>query len=149
MDIPTQPPVGHLIAYEYLWRSQAENREDGTKTYPSAVLMTEAIGNFTVAFVLGISHSEPHPGQRALEFPLKLKRHLGLDDEPAWIYTDEMNVFVWPGPDLRPADRLSGLPQTKDSCVIGRLPNDFFDQIKAHVAESRRLGKASVSKRTM
>jgi hypothetical protein len=30
-----------------------------------------------------------------------VKRHLGLDDEPSWIITTEVNRFVWPGPDIR------------------------------------------------
>ncbi len=140
--LPASPPVGHLIAYEYLWHSQAHDRDDGVKTYPAAVVMVEQSGGEEVAYVLCISHSEPLPGRRTLEVPLKLKRHLGLDAEPAWIFTDEVNVFPWPGPDLRDADRLSSLPQARGTCVIGRLPGDWFDQVKDHLLESYRLGLA-------
>ena len=33
------------------------------------------------------------------EVPRKLKRHLGLDEEPYWICTDQINEFTWPGPE--------------------------------------------------
>jgi hypothetical protein len=33
----------------------------------------------------------------AIEIPLKVKQHLGLDTKPSWIVVDEFNEFVWPG----------------------------------------------------
>ncbi|TKB07366.1 MAG: plasmid maintenance toxin (PemK-like) [Mesorhizobium sp.] len=105
MKIPVVPPVGHVIAYEYLWRSKVGQREDGEKTYPVAVVLARHdVGPTPVAYVVGISHTPPREGRRALEVPLKLKRHIGLDDQPSWIYTDQINVFAWPGPDVRPAE---------------------------------------------
>lgn len=92
-----------------------------------------------LCYALGISHSPPRPGQRALEFPPKLAAHLGLNTEPAWVYTDEFNVCTWLGPDLRPADRLSSLPTSREACVIGRLPTGWFDRLKTHFVESYRL----------
>lgn len=144
MRIPSKPPVGHLIAYEYLWQSQRQGREDRVRTYPTAVVVArEDMGPLPFAYVLGISHKPPLAFERTLEVPLKLKRHLGLDDEPAWIYTDQVNVFAWPGPDVRPADRLSSRPEARGSCVIGRLPDKWFEAVKQHLAESYRLGKVS------
>lgn len=143
MKVPPKPPVGHLIAYEYLWASQAAKRSDGAKTYPVAVVVSrEDRGPQPFAYVLAISHRPPSSGDRALEVPRKLKRHLGLDEEPSWIYTDELNVFAWPGPDLRPAHQLSSRPHARDSCVIGALPTDWFRTVIRHLEESRRLGAA-------
>lgn len=139
MYIPPKPPIGHLIAYEYLWLSRSEIN-DAAKTYPVAVVAArEIVGPVTLAYVLGISHSLPKPNDRALEVPRKLKRHLGLDEEPSWIYTNQVNVFAWAGPDLRPAVRLTTLPSAKDTCVIGPLPSDWFDEVKRHLVESYRL----------
>ena len=141
MKIPPKPPVGWLIAYEYIWASSFRDRDEGNKTYPVAIVAaSQDLGPFRVAYVLAISHSPPKAGDRAIEVPRKLKRHLGLDDEPSWIYTDQANVFAWPGPDLRPADRLSSLPRAAGTCVIGPLPSDWFKVITAHFEESRRLG---------
>lgn len=149
MKIPAVPPVGHVIAYEYLWRSKVGQREDGEKTYPVAVVLARHdVGPTPVAYVLGISHTPPREGRRALEVPLKLKRHLGLDDKPSWIYTDEINVFAWPGPDVRPAEHLSQSPVARGTCVIGALPGDWFKQVTSDLAESHRMGLAKTIRRT-
>lgn len=148
MKIPPKPPVGWLIAYEYVWASQFKARDEGEKTYPVAIVAASYdLGPFCVAYVLAISHSPPRPGDRALEVPPKLKRHLGLDDAPSWIYTDQANVFAWPGPDLRPADRLSSRPHAVGTCVIGQLPTDWFKSVTAHFAQSRRLGRLKLRPR--
>ena len=101
-----------------------------------------------ITYVLGISHTPPRTGRRALQVPLKLKRHLGLDEDPAWVYTDELNVFAWPGPDIRPAHYLSKRPGARGDCVIGQLPSDWFEKLKSEVAESSRLRKLSIEKRS-
>ncbi|MGB3335846.1 MAG: plasmid maintenance toxin (PemK-like) [Devosia sp.] len=149
MKIPSVPPVGHVIAYEYLWASQADLREDGGKVYPCAVVMAvDTEGPHSIAYVLGISHSPPQKGQRAIEVPPKLKKHLRLDQKPSWIYTGELNVFAWPGPDLRPGEYLSTRPAAVDTCVVGLLPSDWFEEVKAHVLESQRLQVLEATKRT-
>lgn len=149
MKVPSVPPVGHVIAYEYLWHSQAGDRDDGRKTYPCAIVMAVERNDLPrpLAYVVAMSHSPPRADQRAIEVPAKLKRYLGLDDLASWVYVDELNIFAWPGPDLRPAHRLSDRPMAKDSCVIGPLPSDWFDLLKAEVAESHRLQKLTSQKR--
>jgi hypothetical protein len=149
MKIPSLPPVGHIIAYEYLWLSQAGRRDDGKKAYPAAIILArEDVGPAPITYALGISHSPPTSEQRAIQVPPKLKRWLGLDAEPSWIYTSEVNIFVWPGPDLRPADQLSSRPDARDTCVIGHLPDDWFAMVLEHVAESYRLENMAAVKRS-
>jgi hypothetical protein len=80
--------------------------------------------------------------------PRKLKRHLGLDDEPSWIYTDQINQFAWPGYDLRPAEWLSALPRARGTCVIGPLPGDWFTLVKNDVIRNLRLKRAHIVRRT-
>jgi hypothetical protein len=41
MNFPDEPPIGNLIAYEYLWHSQRGAREDGVKTYPVALIFAK------------------------------------------------------------------------------------------------------------
>ncbi len=148
MRIPLDPPVGHLIAYEYLWHSKEHIREDGEKVYPTAIILAKQdAGPTSIAYAVGISHKPPLAHERALEVPRKLKRWLGLDEEPAWVYTDQVNIFAWPGPDLRPGDWLSSLPSARDTCVIGALPTNWFDTVLAHVVESYTLKKVR-TKRT-
>lgn len=141
--------MGHVISYEYLWQSKAEETEDGRTAYSAAVIMArDDLGPSPVAYVLGISHSEPRDGDRALPVPPKLKRYLGLDDAPSWIYTDQMNVFVWPGPDLRPGEWLSSRPSASGTCVIAPLPTDWFEEIKRHLEEGYHLKKVRTVRRT-
>lgn len=149
MIIPAVPPVGFVIAYEYLWYSQAGSREDGVKTYPAAIILSVDSGaGGMIAYAVGISHKPPTAEERAVEVPLRLARHLGLDLEACWVYTDQLNVFSWPGPDLRLASRLSTRPAAVGTCVIGQLPSDWFETVKADVLECRELGLLKASKRT-
>jgi hypothetical protein len=150
LKIPPVPPIGHVVAYEYLWASQAGEREDGRKTYPAALVLARRLdGDVMLAYAIGISHKAPTGTERAVEVSRKLARHLGLDGNPCWIYTDQLNVFAWPGPDLRPAEYLSTRPDAKNSCVIGPLPSDWFRMVIDHLAESRRLGLLATQKRTV
>lgn len=148
LKIPPRPPVGCLVAYEFLWRSQSQYREDGFKVYPAAIVFSRDQGdNEILTYALGMSHSPPSDAQRAVEVPIKLKRHLGLDDSPSWIYTDQLNVFVWAGADLRPASWLSDRPNL-DSCVIGVLPKGWFQDLLRHLEDSRRMQQLQATKRT-
>lgn len=83
-----------------------------------------------------------------MQVPPKLKRYLGLDDEASWIYTDQLNIFVWPRPDLRPGEWLSTRPAASGTCVISPLPTDWFEEVKEHLAESYRLQMVKTVKRT-
>jgi hypothetical protein len=148
MKIPSEPPVGNLIAYEYLSHSQATRREDGAKTYPTALLLARSWEfSSTLVYALGISHMPPS-GRQALEVPAKLRRWIGLDERPQWIYTDEVNVFVWPGPDLRPARYISRRPVDAETCILGPLPNDWFAEVQRHFRQSYEMRVVNVVKRT-
>ncbi len=72
--------------------------------------------------VLPITHSAPTTPGAAVEIPLSVKRHLGLDHQRSWVVVSEGNEFLWPGYDLRK------VPQ-KDRFDYGLLPPGLFDQI--------------------
>lgn len=149
MKIPKEPPIGNIVAYEYLWHSKVKSREDGAKVYPTALILSKAVDFGSQAvYALGISHMEPPPNRRALEVPPKLRRWIGLDNDPQWIYTDEVNIFTWPGPDLRPAQWISQRELQEDTCVLGVLPYDWYSTVAKHLAESYRMGMVRVVKRT-
>ena len=75
----------------------------------------------------------------AVEIPMPIKRHLGLDDDRSWIVVDEGNEFLWPGYDLRkpssqrplrlrlPAAAIlqSGAPGLCGLVSIGPAPHQF------------------------
>jgi hypothetical protein len=61
-----------------------------------------------------------------MQIPLQTKARLGLDAEASWIITTEVNLFIWPGPDIRPVP--GGGP------AYGLLPaamsTDLVEQVK-------------------
>jgi hypothetical protein len=99
MPIPNPEP-GLVISYAYLWHHEHEvGRDEGQKDRPSVIVLAverEADGAMIVT-VLPITHSAPADADSALEIPLPVKRHLGLDDDPSWIVVAEGNEFLWPG----------------------------------------------------
>ena len=125
MSLPAPAP-GLVIRYSYLWRGEAdEGREEGSKDRPCAVLLTvETNDEETRVYVLPITHSRPNVAD-AIEIPQAIQRRLKLDDGPSWIILEEMNVFAWPGPDLR------SIPGIKPSSVAyGFLPPRFFRVVR-------------------
>jgi hypothetical protein len=60
------------------------------------------LGDIESVAVVPITHSQPRDPNAAVEIPLPVKRHLGLDSEHSWVILDELNEFAWPGFDLRP-----------------------------------------------
>ncbi|MFN3833785.1 MAG: plasmid maintenance toxin (PemK-like) [Allorhizobium sp.] len=128
--LPTEPKVGWVFRYSYLWHWQhLEGREEGDKDRPALVLAIVAtLEDGTPAVrVLPITHSPPSDPSEAIEIPPATKRRLGLDDERSWIVLTESNRFVWPGPDVRPVGSESG--------YHGPLPPALFEEVKRRFVE--------------
>jgi hypothetical protein len=105
MTLPVPAP-GLVICYSYLWREQHEaGADEGRKARPCAIVVatTDDDGD-TKVYVAPITHSRPDD-IHAVEIPHGVKRRLGLDDQPSWIVTSELNRFIWPGYDLQPIAR--------------------------------------------
>jgi hypothetical protein len=92
-----------------------------------------------VVSVVPVTHSPPDDPRTALELPLAVKRHLGLDADRSWIILDEVNQFAWPGFDLRP------IPPSQDRFDYGFLPPRLFNALlaKLHGVWSAGLGKTT------
>lgn len=120
MPLIPDPETGLVIRYSYLWRHEAETGvEEGRKDRPCAIVLAhrrEENGE-TVVLVAPITHTKPVFDPNAIELPMEVKRRLGLDDERSWIVTNDLNSFIWPGPDLRPTGS-----RTSDSIAYGFLP---------------------------
>lgn len=135
MALPLPQP-GQVIRYSYLWWNEARTGlEDGSKDRPCGVVLTRLTQTGqTIAYVLPVTHRRPLQGEDGVEIPQATKRRLGLDAEPSWIITTELNRFIWPGPDIRPT--VSG------EYLYGYLPEKLMrlvlDQVKRH-ARSKRL----------
>jgi hypothetical protein len=78
----------------------------------------------------------------AVEIPPKVARHLSLDPDRSWVIASEVNIDVWPSPDLRPVSRKS------DTCAYGFLPPRLFRSLLDRFAEARRSGMAGLVDRS-
>lgn len=128
MAIPAPEP-GLVIAYSFLWSDEAaEGHAEGRKTRPCAIVLVLVPADDTDGapgvYVAPITHSMPHDPQVAVEIPMAVKRHLGLDQERSWVVLEELNSFVWPGYDLR---QIPGVP---GEYVYGPLPPRFFETLR-------------------
>jgi hypothetical protein len=137
MPIPSPEP-GLVISYAYLWRHEYRaGREEGQKDRPSVIVLAVERDGATVVTVLPITDSPPHDPASAVEVPLPVKRHLGLDDDPSWIIVDEGNEFLWPGYELRK------LPHS-DRYHYGFLPPHFLIRFSRLLRTGIEGGAASV-----
>src|SRR6201986_3929979 len=101
MSLPI-PDLGMVVSYGYLWRHEHNRgRIEGRKIRPCVIVRaTERTEAGTTVTVVPVTHTPPARAQTAVEIPLAVKRHLGLDGERSWVILDEGNRFLWPGFDL-------------------------------------------------
>lgn len=131
MTLP-DPKPGLVIRYSYLWHREARSGgEDGRKDRPCAIVVAAANGKVVVA---PITHSPPLGDDAVIGIPTAVKRQLGLDDAQSWIAVDEVNVFRWPGSDLRHAQG--------SEWSFGTLPAGLTKKLVGRVME--RLGDSGV-----
>ena len=142
-----EPEVGLVISYSYLWKEEEERGQvEGRKDRPCAIVLAvdqpgpEPPGRKQVA-VVPITHSPPRDPNAAVEIPPRVKEHLGLDAERSWVILDEVNVFTWPGFDLRPIKR------GETRVDFGLLPPSFFDQLIAKFTELLAHDKVAAASR--
>jgi hypothetical protein len=134
MPLP-EPKAGLVISYSYLWRHEAAaGATEGRKIRPCAIVLVvqRGEGNDRTVAVAPITHTIPYDSSVAVEIPVSVKRHLGLDDERSWIVLDDFNVFDWPGFDLAP------VPGERGKYDYGALPPRFFQDVIAKFSELRR-----------
>jgi hypothetical protein len=142
MPIPNPEP-GLVISYAYLWHSEHQaGREEARKDRPSVIVLAveREADDAIIVTVLPITHSAPTDPASAVEIPLPVKRHLGLDDESSWIVVAEGNEFLWPGYDLRKR------PQS-DHYDYGFLPPRFFSQVLEAFVACHKVGQHRVAPR--
>lgn len=134
------PQPGLVIRYAYLWRSEEERgREEGAKDRPCAiVLTTRRVSDALTVVVAPITHAPPRDPRCAVEIPAAVKGRLRLDPARSWVVTSEVNVFSWPGPDVRPINpRNHG-----QGYAYGYLPSGLARTVIEGVRDQMRRGLA-------
>ncbi len=132
------PRPGLVIRYSFLWSHEAKaGATEGRKDRPCAIVVAvppNALGEIRVA-VVPVTHTRPADPATAIALPAKVQRELGLEIEPAWICLDAVNVFAWPGFDVRT------IPGT-DRIAYGPLPQPLFEQLREGVLRLNRERRA-------
>ena len=130
-----------MIGYSFLWLPEHKKGQvEGTKDRPCViVLATQNAGDETIVTVAPLTHSPPDATAAAVEIPANTKERLGLDTQHSWVIIDEVNRFVWPGPDLRPVSR-----DKNDRFDYGMLPPALFRQITERLVAHARQGRAAL-----
>ena len=143
MALP-EPEGGLVVSYSYLWRHESQSGQvEGVKDRPCAVVVIVHQEDGTkIVTVAPITHTPPSDPTVAIEIPLKVKQHLGLDSKRSWVVLDDFNEFAWPGYDLRP------IPGKRGRYDYGFLPPSFYTQIVTRALELRREGRTFKSTRS-
>jgi len=147
--LPDRPHIGLVLSYSYLWADESkQGRKEGSKDRPAAIIFTRRdLGPSEVVYVVPITHSAPTEKNEKIPIPATVKRHLGLDDEPSWIDVTEVNIFVWPGPDLRPIRQTRRGNRNDDRCFYGFLPRGLFQKVQRAFVVNHRRKHVLVTKR--
>ena len=127
---PPQP--GQVIGYRYLWWGEhRKGHEEGAKERPCAVVYAvKNVSGKTRVYVLPITHTKPFEAEGAIELLQRWKEPLGLDAQPSWIITSELNHFEWPGVDIRGT--------SADSISYGFLPAKVVTKLRQLIRERVR-----------
>jgi mRNA-degrading endonuclease toxin of MazEF toxin-antitoxin module len=124
MPLPTPEP-GLVLSYGYLWKWQDEiGGEAGEKNRPCVIVVSVEIDDGDiVVMVVPVTSQQPRPGRASVEIPAKVQAHLGLDGERCWVIIDEVNKFIWPGPDL------AQIPGQPGKFHYGFIPPKLYQKI--------------------
>ena len=137
------PQRGQVVRYEYLWASEAlqDGLSEGEYPRPCAVVVQIAPkdGGPLQAMLCGITHTEPRPPSEGILVPPDLKRSLGLDDQPSWVITSEVNTVNWS--DRRFVKTPSG------QWEYGVFPRELMEEIRDRMMVRIRAGSMDVVNR--
>jgi hypothetical protein len=95
----------------------------------------------TLILVAPVTHTAPQYDAEAIEIPVNVKKQLGLDRDRSWIMVNELNRFMWPGPDIRPAPG-------SDAPFYDALPDWLFERVRQGVLKQNTGGKLKVTPRS-
>ena len=124
MAVP-EPKPGLVVRYDYLWiREAAAGRDQGKDRPACLVAASNSSSRPRFVVILPITHSPPSGDTVGIEIPPKVRRAVGLDDEPCWVVVSEHNVDEWPNAGLEP------IPGRPGIFAYGFLPPRLFAEIK-------------------
>lgn len=95
----------------------------------------------TLILAAPVTHAAPPNDAEAIEIPANVRKQLGLDRDQSWIMVNELNRFIWPGPDIRPAPG-------RETPLYDALPDWLFERVREGILRQNSSGRLKVTKRT-
>jgi hypothetical protein len=124
MPLP-RPEPGLVIRYDYLWHRETGSARASGKERPACLVATlDDEADPQLVLILPITHSRPSGETIAVEIPLTVAEHIGLDDARSWIVISEANVDFWPNAGLAP------VPGKRGVYAYGFLPPLLFEKVR-------------------
>lgn len=136
----TEPKIGDIWRYPYLWKREALDGEDaGRKPRPTALAAIVPVSQkSTRLYLLPITGTEPFADQNALEIPATEIRRAGLSEyKRLWVIIDEYN-----------RDELETSFYFEPHAGIGSFSKAFVKVMAGRFAEAIRARKTQEVKRT-
>lgn len=138
-----EPKPGLVIYYDFLWKEESEQGQpQGRKDRPCAIVLSSEPQDDGTRKVLlcPITHAPVEDGETGVPLPPAVARHLGLDEEPQFIKTHQLNQVLWPDRALP----YGVVPNRQGDWTCGEIPQALgkavFDQILEN-AQERKLQK--------
>lgn len=146
-----EPKPGLVVRYDFLWKEEQRAGVESGKDRPCAIVLTstERPDGSKDVLLCAITHTPPGKGETAVKVPAAVANHLGLDESPSWIKTDQVNRLVWE------KGRIPyGIsPAAKGEWTFGMVPQalgrQVFEQVrdKARQRTLRTVDREAPSKR--
>lgn len=141
MPLPSPEP-GMVLRYDYLWSREAiQGRQQGKDRPTCLVAASDNSINPSYVVLLPITHSPPTRATVGIEIPARVKKAIGLDDEPSWVIVSDYNIDEWPNAGL------SQIPDQPGVYCYGFLPPSLFRKVKTRFADLVREKRARSVKR--
>ena len=131
-----------VLRYDYLWSREAiQGRQQGKDRPTCLVAASDSRINPSYVVLLPITHSRPTGDAVGIEIPHKVKKAIGLDDEPSWVIVSDYNIDEWPNAGL------SQIPGKAGVYSYGFLPPSLFETVKSKFTQLVREKRARSVKR--
>lgn len=134
-----EPRPGLVVRYDFLWKDEGQAGVESGKDRPCAIVLVAAArpdGSRDV-LLCAVTHAPPLPAETAVPLPPAVARHLGLDDQPCWVKTDQVNRLIWEQRRIP----YGILPVRKGQWAYGMVPQalgrEIFEQVRAKAMRGR------------
>lgn len=133
-----EPKPGLVVRYDFLWKEEQQLGSQSGKDRPCAIVvaLNDGLDGTREVALCAITHSPPSTSEQAIQIPPSVARHLGLDDQPCWIKTEQVNWVAWK------KNRIPyGItPARAGQWSYGQLPLDITRKVFQQISERVKQG---------